>query len=557
VAATVTGAPGGVTSRLCQGLVVTATDAGLLIVGGGRRQLFTGSAARDLLPRLVPLLDGEYNPEAICAAADCTPAELSQVLTALDGCGLIEGGVSAGRDASRPVLGHVAAYLSRTVRTTGVHRSSGDLRVVLSDAAVLVVSADGTADSVVADLLENGVGEASAADRAERAAAWRPQLGGRYQRAVVVVRDDSAEHDQLAEAISALDGTGTPVLRVAGRGPDLEIGPLFCGDLTACFECFRTAWQLSRGHPAAHTGVAGPPATEAAVAAGILSGLVTAEILAVLAHLTRPASAGAFARMSLPDCSYERWPVVPAAGCVACGLQALDEVPPAEVYEHALELPAISVSRAPASIREASFQAACQRPRILVSPYSPRAAMAAARPTPAQSSDLACGRPAIDPRVIGTLLRDMAAAQEKWTTSGYGALDVYVVTDVPVVGVLASILKYDPTDDEFFAVRADLIPADRWLSETDLGAAAAGWVIILAGALARMPGGENDAAFRTLHLEAGCAIVQLAESCAREDLTIRLASAWSAQIAELLELDTRREVVIAMADIGMKRSCSR
>jgi hypothetical protein len=554
--------PGRVAPRLCDGLVVARTDTGLVIAGGSRRQQFTGAVARDLMPRLLPLLDGAHSEEIICAVVGCSERELSLTLAALDGCGLLER-CAVRCDVSPGVPEDVAAYLSRTARATGHRRSAAELTAALANAAVLIKCAKGLADSVATDLTEVGVGEVRVADRATSEKGWQARLSGRCLRTLIVVQDDPAGMSRLEAVVSDMEGSRTPVLRVAGCGADFEVGPLFCRDLTACVRCFRTARRDSKDLPADGATMAGRSESPevANPDTGLLSGLVTAEILAILVELTRPASAGAFLRVSVPDCHVELWPVLSGAGCPTCAFPAAGEPTPAAVYEHTLELPALSLSRAVASVPSARFHQPSERSRILELPYSPRAPLAPAalaatsvqkvgeQPQPAAADN---GPPAMAPHVVGKLLEDMVAVYEKWTASGCRALDMYVLTKTQVTGWPTIVTKYDHVSHAVVALRADTVPLESCLSETDLDPSSFGLVIILVGALARVPTADNYSALRTLHLEAGCGLVQLAASSAREHLALRLASAWTAQIAELLELDTRREIVIAIAGIRQR-----
>lgn len=260
------------------GLAVVSTGGGLLVEGGPTRRLFTGSAAYDLLPRLLPLLDGRTSLPAVAEMLSVPAAQVAQAVALLHRSGLLHDGPVDRADAAD-------AFLSRAVAATASRQPAG-LRKRLAEAAVVVTAAGPLGDLVAADLTQSGIGMVTAELIPDAALAV-------------------ATDDRLAEVAA----TGTPVLRIGGDDRGVELGPLFTGPDTSCPRCF-----LGGEGP-------GRPVDVLSIAAvQLLSALAVAEAVGWLTQLSAPATGRRMHRIDTATLERGIHEVTPSAGCPACTL---------------------------------------------------------------------------------------------------------------------------------------------------------------------------------------------------------------------------------------------
>ncbi|WP_144122549.1 hypothetical protein [Catellatospora sichuanensis] len=260
------------------GLAVISTDDGLLIEGGPSRRLFTGAAAHDLMPRLLPLLDGRTSLAAVAQATSTPVTQVAQAVALLHRSGLLHDGVVDRDDAAD-------AFLSRAVAAAGSPDQPATLRKRLAEAAVVVAAAGPLGDLLADDLAQSGIGTITA-DPTTTAA--------------LAVADD----DRLASVAA----TGVPVLRIGGDDSHVELGPLFTGPDTSCPQCFLGG---------AGRGGAGPLGL---AAAQLLSALTVAEVIAWLTRLSAPATGRRLHRIDTVTLDRSIHEVTPSADCPTCTL---------------------------------------------------------------------------------------------------------------------------------------------------------------------------------------------------------------------------------------------
>ncbi|BCJ75389.1 hypothetical protein CS0771_49330 [Catellatospora sp. IY07-71] len=272
------------------GLAVVSTGDGLLVEGGRTRRLFTGAAAHELLPVLLPLLDGRTSLAAVAEAAALPVAQLAQAVALLHRSGLLHDGPVDRADPAE-------AFLSRALAASGSGHQPATVREKLAAATVIVAAADPLGDLIAADLAQSGVGTVT-----------REPTG---TAALAVATDD-----RLAEAAA----TGVPVLRLGGDGDGVELGPLFAGPDTGCPDCFeqvpRPTW--SPGAPGAVTARAADSTDTGA--AQLLSALATAEVISFLTGLSTPVTTRRLHRIGTTDLRRSVYEVTPAAGCETCAM---------------------------------------------------------------------------------------------------------------------------------------------------------------------------------------------------------------------------------------------
>jgi SagB-type dehydrogenase family enzyme len=539
---------------LRRGLLAVPAGQALLVEGGRRRHLLTGGAVTPVLPlwpSLRLLLAGAHDRTTICAETGLNHAVLDAFLGLLAECGALEP-ASGGRPVSgeRPGAqarpgGPVLAFLSRAAEG---HRSAEELAAVLAGSSVLVVAPRAVGEQIAADLAETGVGSLTVTDGPGQIpeAALRAAASG--AQGVAVVFDDlhaSDGGDNLAGAIARCHDHGLPVLRFAG-GTGLEIGPVFRVGGPVCAGCFTRGHQAAAwGAPAPdgegdHGRPARPPAAE-----DVLAGLVTAELLALLADLTRPAPPRMLARMTLPDYHPEFYDVIPEPDCSRCGGQppTLAAATVAETYEwleagEPAELAGRQSAHTPAELRRVATVLA-RRDQMTPGPRIPLAGLADLGAA-GMLGQLEGWRPAAAPG---------APARFDPSDGDIASVQAYLLTDPHVADLPATIFRYDCAARELVATRADPVPLAHALASTDLNPAALDFALVLVASVNQLRYRYGTAALRMSHLDAGCAATQLSAAATRCGRPVSFASCWSRELADLLELDPDHEVVAAVAGI--------
>lgn len=266
------------TPALAAGLAVVDTADGLLVEGGPARRLFTGAAARDLLPRLLPLLDGRTGLAAVAEAAEVPVEQVAQAVALLHRSGLLHDGPAERGDAAE-------AFRSRALAASGSHDRPATLRERLAEATVVVAVAGPLGELLAADLALSGIGTVTADPT--RAAA------------LAVATDDR---------LASVAATGVPVLRIGGDDRTVELGPLFTGPETTCPDCFL-----------ADSGSAAAPALGQA-AAQLLCGLSVAEATGLLTRIADPVTGRRLHRIDTVDLRRSVHEVTPSARCRTCAM---------------------------------------------------------------------------------------------------------------------------------------------------------------------------------------------------------------------------------------------
>ncbi len=263
------------------GLAVISTDDGLLVEGGASRQLFTGAAAHDLLPRLLPLLDGRTSLSAAAEALSIPVPQVAQAVALLHRSRLLHSGAVDRADPAD-------AFLSRAVAAAASHHEPATLRRRLADSVVAVAAPGPLGDLLLDDLAQSGIGNVTT--EPTRAAA------------MAVATDD-----RLAEAVAA----GAPVLRVGGDSRAIELGPLFSGAETTCPRCF-LGDERAGGEAAADT------LDEAA--AQLLSALAVGAVTGWLTGLVTPPAGRRMHRIDAVTLERGIHEVTPSTACGTCTL---------------------------------------------------------------------------------------------------------------------------------------------------------------------------------------------------------------------------------------------
>ncbi|MGA2043230.1 MAG: nitroreductase family protein [Roseiarcus sp.] len=215
--------------KLCEGLCLVTVRDGLLIEGAAERQYLTGRAAIDLLPRLLPALDGRADVEGVARRIDAPVDHVRAAVALLFTRGLLEEGGGA------PPRNEADVFFSRATDSTAVNANGAEARARLDRSKVLIVG-EGRFASDLRDLLRrSGVGDCSLESPAPAIRSLASWTAGDGANALVLVLDASAafEVDRLCRRIEA------PWMWVS-RGRR-ELGPVFHGAAGACWRCARLA----------------------------------------------------------------------------------------------------------------------------------------------------------------------------------------------------------------------------------------------------------------------------------------------------------------------------
>lgn len=563
--------------RLCQGLSTVSAGDAIIVDGAPRRRRLSGATATSLLPRVLPLLDGSRDAARIASEVGEPPAAVIQLIDVLDECGLMEW--PSGGTPVPEMAEHVTSYLSRNISHVNGYRCAADVGRALAEATVMLVGVGWAMPRIASDLLETGIvdvriratpGDVSAEDLGRLSS-------GRHK--LVVVLDDGG--NCLAETTTRVRGTGTPVLRCSVGEDTAETGPVFFAGWTACVGCFDRGYRDLLGDAAP---VAAPDSAtaERAAMSSMGAALATSEILALLAGIGSPAKPWCMTRVTGFGQVTERYDVLAEVGCQACGLpEAGVGAGPAGgalavAYEWQHELRPAALTPPEGIVRERlRFIKELERQRDLLPPAPSRHLPASGTSDEARIAALlartagrrmpGAGSPAGDPGA-GDPAGDAGAGDpagdpgggaklDRWAPSAgnLASVQLYIATRRNIFGLPGSVFRYDDLGHRVTCVRADEIPLERLLANTDLRAAHGtgpfDLALIFVAAVARLSRKYGDFALRLAFLDAGCAALQLAVAAVDRHADVIFASAWNDELAGLLELEDDAELITAVAGL--------
>lgn len=550
--------------RLRRGLAVMTAGESILLDGGPSRQMFSGTAALSLLPRLLPLLDGQRSRDQLCAELALSGAQLDSAIRLLDGSGLLEWALP-GNPLSFPA-DHVADYISRTLIISEACRSADDLARDLADGAALLVGPGYLVEPMAEDLSETGIGMVKIMTASE-AACVLPAMTGRC---VAAVFDDPGDAvlDLVATKCRQHD---VPVLRFYGAGDYAEVGPAFCGISAACLDCFRLSDPAAWGQDQPARDEHATTGHRSAALTGVLSSLVTSAVISILTSQPPAAPLKSLIRTLVSGRATESYEVVPDPECVYCA----GGTPPADAVSRDLLLYEWRSAQVAPSLKQADDITPARRKRIIalareraIFPTSPR------RRLPDQFTVREINRErdvrGIDESLLAGVFARVAGFRPteaghpdsldlRWAPSGgnLASVALYLVTDRDLFGLPGTIFRYDDLEHQVISVHADRVPVSQALAGTDLDTTSVDTAIILIGEAGRLSEKYGEFAWRLTHLDTGCAALQLHLVAEDYGLRTTFAATWPKQIAELLELDQRHEIITAIAALTVAKTRER
>jgi bacteriocin biosynthesis cyclodehydratase domain-containing protein len=205
------------------------TNGRLILEYAQAKVVLEGRAVQQLMPVLLPLVDGTRTVEEIGASLgeNAKPA-VDNALAVLDQHGLLTDG-PAGPDAAEPA-GATAEFLTATA---GDGSGAGEAADAIAGATAAVVGCGGLAAATARQLRRAGLGNAEILD-------WSSDPGTLEGLDLAVVAPDPGELPELRDFNEAALRLRLPWLQVLPfDGRVAAVGPLYVPDETCCYECFR------------------------------------------------------------------------------------------------------------------------------------------------------------------------------------------------------------------------------------------------------------------------------------------------------------------------------
>jgi SagB-type dehydrogenase family enzyme len=555
--------------RLCEGLLVLPLDDGLLFEGGPRRKLVRGGGA-PALSALLPLLDGQHAVPAVAAELGWKVSDVRTAVSVLDASGLVEHGMPDAVSSNSSAPSHVLAFLSRQISVTRRHPNARSAAGALAKASVLLIAPERIAEPIQEALAGAAVGHL--VWRADPRAVGEREMravDAAGQPAVTVMHDDAVTTDAFGVMERRCRTHGMPLLRFAASPGKIEIGPLFYKDFTACYACFsRGCQELDWTEVVPTNGSQAQNEDNADLAAG----LVSQEILALVSQITWPTSYRALTVLPTATLLQRGFAVTPYPDCVACGSRLPPAADPAgelaAAYEWTIQDPPAELW--PAAESDNSRGPAIpgletQRPDF---PTCPRRPLPPPEkiPPPLGRPGGGQGQQAIRPDgrlsetiIAGMLLyaagrrgQDGGADSSRWAPSAgnLGSAEIYALC-VPgqFRNLPGTIFRYDDLSHEMIALRSDCPGLDECLAGTPLANNMPLMALVLVGAIGRIRQKYGPSGYRLAHLDAGCAVFQLAAVAESYGLRVSFTGPAGQALANLLELYPEHEEITAIAGI--------
>ncbi|MEU6867100.1 nitroreductase family protein [Streptomyces sp. NPDC046876] len=301
---------------LVPGVVLHWSEDGLLVEGTGNRRTLSGRSARQILPDLVPLLDGTRTLDELAAALGRTAPQIRAVLLLLYSCGLLQEGVP--RDtAPQSVL------LARLLDTTRVNAGADEVQDRMASAPIGLWAA-----GPFGELLAERLGALGM--RTVRLDSLDPDASDGFEAPSLAVLHVDRDDRAAARAVyRALRRRGVPVLLTGPDGDGHSIGPYSAADHGACPEC-----HLEQAPP-------GPAELLSPQAVAVAAALTALEVLALVGRIGKPVSLHGRARIDVGAGTSQTRILAPRPGCDLCGDPAveLQDPSPAYAYEHSVAFP--------------------------------------------------------------------------------------------------------------------------------------------------------------------------------------------------------------------------
>ncbi|MEX2982481.1 SagB family peptide dehydrogenase [Streptomyces sp. C36] len=531
---------------LCRGLVQLPIEGGLLVEGAPTRQILRGTATRDLIPKLLPLLDGTHDQAEIAELAGVPVEHVAQVVALLYTCGLLEEGDPSGtHPADRAEAGstaaHAARYWSRSLDSTRVNRSTSEVLDRLRDTRV-AIAGDAALGGLVGDLLlAAGMVRAAQVDASLFEGA--PSGDTPVPDLVIALTEDSATSLHGIAAWCAEHDV--PLIPVRLHDGILDVGPYIDTRFTVSFADAEQQ-RVTAPAPAARSYL--PPVTvRRSLAASLAANQVTTVVgrvgsAPVLRGLLRADlvewTQTVHVIAQVPQETDSRSALTEAGVPIALAFEASVGFPPRKLLnprDHQAHYKPGNIALQHDSKRWPSART-LKLPREGALPDTP---LGVAAPEPAARIDLG--------HLSSVLLRGAGLRDEteptrqvqRWNPTGgnLGSVQLHVITH-DVAGLEDGTWGY-VTHSHRLARLSAVKDAGAGNAEQSSPVA-----VVLTGALARVASKYSGFAWRVVHLDAGVAIAQMSHVARSLGLTAQPLDRWDdLHLADVLDLDLDAEPV--------------
>jgi len=517
--------------RMVPGIVLVSSQDGYVVEGGPRRDLLTGRLVLDIVPALLPLLDGARALDDIAAVLGRPADEIARIVRALAESGVVEI-LDAPPSAGGGPPSALRTYLQRS---SPVGR--GEIIYRRLRAASALVTGEGQIPDLIAALLtRSGVGAVA------RLPARAGGSGGAPDRAVPDLTIEVAAADAGDGQVTA-GAAASPLLPVRLGSAEVTVGPLLDVPGGRCRVCCTAA-----GSPDTQI-AACPDGAAAGVAAGVAAGAALRYLGSYETTWVWNGTIG----VRTDNGQQQQQPVPRRPGCSACGRPGL-RLSGSALAEFDRDQAA---GLAP---RGGDIEPLSEGTRPAIGPSRRHLTGRRLNPRDPHCDLIAGGEPGrrawrtlswVLERGVGAPRRATSAAAQsvrRWAPSAgnLGPLQAYLVRSLP--GEAAQAWYYDPAAHDFVTVHQSPWPGLSGPGPARKPALS----LVLVGDVAYCTGRLGRSGWRVVHQDAGAAVAQLYWCCR--------AAGWRAavraeegrdKIMAALDLDPCREAIAAVIDVAV------
>ncbi len=529
---------------LVRGLVRLHLHDGILVEGAPSRQILRGAATRDLVPAILPLLDGTLDAGGIAERTGLPKPHVERVIALLYTCGLLEEGEA---DTEAAPNTPEAAFWSRSLDSTRVNSRTSEVLARLTSAQIGVAG-----DGRLAKLILNELGAAGMTAIGPVTGVAPPSVQQHDLVLAAIEEDAPAPAELAAECARA----GVPFLPVRLSGGTVELGPYTDPEFTASFADAERQ-RLAAPVPEDTTGLSTQLRMQLAAA------LASAQTAALIARVGSVPVLRGLMRVDLGTWEQSLHVIAsipdqpgPRVTTTAAG------VPLAVAFES-------SVAFTPRRLLNPRAHQVHYKPGNLALQHESKrwpsarelelADCTATVPAPLAAPESLGGEPGTGSVPLGQLaallqrgagLRpggDSERKVQRWAPTGgnLGSVQLHVVAR-RVTGLQPGLWGYvssghrlarlgDALDIGYPSTSASISPA----------------VIVLTGALSRVASKYYGFGWRVIHLDAGAAMAQLVYTAQAFGLSARPLDRWDdSHLAELLDLDLDSEPITGVLLVG-------
>lgn len=541
--------------RLLPGLAVVEVGDGIAVTGGLRRQYFRGKAAKQVLPKLLRLLDGTHEREDICRELGLTDGQLRKALSVLDERDLLEYSTTPWPQTTPSE--EAVAYYARIKAGAG-YRETSDLTNRLNRSRVTVIGDEDATEPMIHDLIASGVGSV---EHGRSVVLDETALAFAGTDLTIAVWTGRRSDAMTTSAVAEASRKGTPVLRVHLGVTHVELGPYLVPGYSVCLQCLdkgrsEATWDIQPSRPVK------PGLREA------MMGLAGAEAVSVLVGGAGLKLARHITTLSLNELQMSRYLVTPYPECDACGMTGTGHAPSTDTvavqqYDWAVQgtLPMLQ-PRLTNSQLDRLEKLENERTPF----YShPRWPLPEGSPPVVGSLNQEAMLPssaAVEEKEFAELLRRVGGlrqgvgepAGQRWTPNGgnLASVELYMARNKGAGQLPQFALRYDDIDHALIAVHPKTVTVADVCSATDLPTGEPYFaVVVLVAALGRLSRKYEAFSYRLVHLDAGVAMTQLDAVAAGYGWQTTWAATWDERAAALMGLDPREQLVTGVVGIGI------